>query len=146
MWHCLRTIRPWCGWLVLWAAAAGCSSSKMDESLIQSSEVGLQEAVKLVEGNQCSQAMPILDKCINEGGLNADLLSTALVQRARCHIDAGNTDAAGQDLERAEQGTAPLDQLYLAKGLLMKKLGKAQEANAEFAKAKKISPKLKIPQ
>lgn len=142
----LRMIRPGCGGLILWAAlAGGCSSNKMDQSLIQSSEVGLQEALKLVEDNQCSRAISILDKCINEGGLNADLLATALVQRARCHIDAGNTEAAEQDLDRAEQGAAPLDQLYLTKGLLMKQLGKAQEANTEFAKAKRISPKIKIP-
>ncbi len=69
-------------WLVLLIVLAGCSGSKMDESVIQSSEVNLQEAIKLVEGNQCAQALPMLDKCINEGGLNADLLSTALIQRA----------------------------------------------------------------
>lgn len=118
----------------------------MDQSVIQSSEVGLQESIKLIEGKQCSQALPILEKCINDGGLNADLLSIALLQRARCHIDAGNLEAATQDLERAEQGTAPPDQLSLTKGLLLRKQGKTSEANAEFAKAKKISPKLKIPQ
>ena len=142
----LRLTSPWCSWLLLWTTLAGCSSSKMDQSVIQSSEVGLQEAIKLVDSNQCSQALPILDKCISEGGLNADLVSMAFVQRARCHIDAGNTDAAGKDLEQAEQGSAPPDQFHLAKGLLLKKLGKTQEANAEIAKAKKISPKIKIPQ
>lgn len=118
----------------------------MDKSVIQSGEVGLQEATKLVESNQYAQALPLLEKCISDGGLNADLLSMALIQRARCYIDAGNTDAAGQDLEHAEQGAAPPEQLHLAKGLLLRKKGKSQEAAAEFAKAKKISPKIKIPQ
>lgn len=125
---------------------AGCSGGSMDQSVIQSSEIGLQEAIKLVEGNQYSQALPILEKCIGDGGLNADLLSIALIQRARCYIDAGNTDGAAQDLERAEQGSAPLDQFHLARGLLLRKQGKAQEASAEFTKAKKIAPKIKIPQ
>ncbi len=143
-----RTLLQRCSvWgICLLAAMAGCSGSGMDESLVQSGETGLQEAIKLIESNQAGQAMPLLEKSINQGGLNADLLSMALVLRARCHIEAGNTDAAAQDLDRAEQGSAPLDQFHLTKGLLLKKLGKAQEASAEFAKAKKISPKIKIPQ
>lgn len=135
-----------CLCLVVGAILAGCSAGSIDQSVIQSGEVGLQEAIKLVEDKHCDQALPILDKCINDGGLNADLLSMALVQRARCYVEAGNTDAAAQDLDRAEQGAAPLDQFHLAKGLLLKKQGNTAEANAEFAKAKKISPKLKIPQ
>ncbi len=132
--------------VVLFLVPTGCSNGTMDKNVIQSGEVGLQEATKLVEGNQYAQALPILDKCINDGGLNADLLSMALIQRARCHVDAGNTEAAAQDLERAEQGSAPPDQFHLAKGLLLRKQGKSAEASAEFAKAKKASPKIKIPQ
>lgn len=140
----LRLLSP--AWLALIVVGLGCSGGSMDQNTIQSGEVGLQEAIKMVESNQCSQALPILEKSISEGGLNADLLSLALVQRARCHIEAGNTEAAAQDLDRAEQGAAPQDQFHLVKGLLLRKQGKAQEATAEFSKAKKLSPKIKIPQ
>ncbi len=133
----------------LWLSAVvlfGCSQGNVDQSVVQAGETGLQEAINLVENNQCSQALPTLNKCIEQGGLNADLLSMAFVQRARCHIDAGNTEAAAQDLERAEQGSAPAEQICLVKGLLLKKQGKTKEAAAEFSKAKKLSPKIKIPQ
>ena len=134
------------GIVFLWIASAGCSSGQVGQSVIQTGETSLQEAIKLVESNQFDQALPLLDKCINTGGLNADLLSGALVHRARCHIETGKTDEASQDLERAEQGSAPMDQLYVTKGLLLRKQGNSQGASAEFAKAKKLSPKIKIPQ
>lgn len=126
-------------------SVSGCSGTGLSEQAVQTGEVGLQEAIKFVDAGQCTQALPILDKCIAAGGLNADLLSTALVQRARCHVDAGNTEAADKDLQNAEQGSPPLDQFHLVRGLLYKKLGKTKQATEEFAKAKKVSPKIKIP-
>lgn len=139
----------WClrvsGLLALAIVITGCFGDGVAKDTVAAGEVGLQEASQLVDSGQYSQARPLLDKCIKDGGLNADLLAKALVLRARCHIDASNTEAAEQDLEHALQGSPPMEQYHLAKGLLLRKLGKTQEASAEIAKAKRIAPKLKVP-
>jgi tetratricopeptide (TPR) repeat protein len=133
-------------WLLLACLfTIGCSGDSLSTQEVATSEVGLQKANESMEKASYSEALPLLDQCISQGGLNVDLLSDALVKRARCQIELGSLEAAQADLDRAEQGSAPLDQFHLTRGLLYRKQGKAPQAAEEFAKAKKLSPKIKIP-
>ena len=124
--------------------AAGCGG-KVPEKDNRTAQVAFDDAVKLVEAESYSQALPLLESAIAAGGLSADLYAEALLLRSRCHADAGALDKAEADLTLSEQGSPSPAKFQFAKGTLLSKQGKKAEADAAFKAAKKIDPSIKLP-
>ncbi|MCY2983032.1 MAG: hypothetical protein NTY15_05270 [Planctomycetota bacterium] len=124
--------------------ATGCGG-KVPEKDNRTAQVAFDDAVKLVETESYSQALPLLESAIATGGLSADLYAEALLLRSRCHADAGALDKAEVDLTLSERGSPSPAKFQLAKGALLSKQGKKAEADAAFKAAKKIDPTIKLP-
>jgi tetratricopeptide (TPR) repeat protein len=122
----------------------GCSAT-IPEKDNRTAQVAFDEAIKLVETESYSQALPLLESAIATGALSADLYAEALLLRSRCHAEAGALDKAEADLTLSEQGSPSPAKFQLAKGTLLLKQGKKAEADAAFKAAKKIDPSIKLP-
>ena len=130
--------------LIACCLATGCGG-KVPEKDNRTAQVAFDDAVKLIETESYSQALPLLESAIATGGLSADLYAEALLLRSRCHADAGALDKAEADLTLSEQGSPSPAKFQLAKGTLLSKQGKKAEADAAFKAAKKIDPSIKLP-
>ena len=122
----------------------GCGGQVTVDSA-RSSQVSYDEALTLVNSGSYSQALPLLNKAIESGGLSADIYADALLLRSRCYCDAGDLEKGEADLSHAEQGTPNPAQFEIAKGTLLFKKGKKAEADAAFKAAKKIDKSAVIP-
>jgi len=123
---------------------AGCSGN-VPEKDNRIAQVAFDDAIKLVDAESYSQALPLLENAIASGGLSADLYAEALLLRSRCFSDAGDLGKAEADLTLSEQGSPNPAKFQLAKGTLLSKQGKKAEADAAFKAAKKIDATIKLP-
>lgn len=130
--------------LVLLASCVACSKQVPVEAN-RTSQVSLDEAIQLVQSGSYSQALPLLEKAIASGGLQADTLADAYTYRARCYADANEIEKATQDLSFAEQGSASPALYLVAKGTLLHKQGKKAEAETAFRNAKQIDKNVVVP-
>lgn len=130
--------------LLFATAIAGCGNG-MSKSDIQSAQSASEKAAELEKTGAYQEALPLIDSAITMGGLNPDQLAEAYLLRARCYCVAGKLTEAEQDLGIAEQGSPNPASWHFSRAILLSKQGKAAESKAEFAKATRIDPKLKMP-
>ncbi|MDX1925438.1 MAG: tetratricopeptide repeat protein [Pirellulaceae bacterium] len=124
---------------------AGCSGG-MTEKDLQSAQSAAEKAIELEKSGSYAEAFPLVDGAITKGGLNPDQLAEAYLLRARCLCAAGKLEEAERDLGFAEQGSPNPASWHFSRAILLAKQNKAGESKAEFAKAVRIDPKLKMPQ
>lgn len=124
---------------------AGCSGGGMSASQLQSAQEAFEKALECESNGKYADALPLVESAVSKGGLNPDQLSEAYLLRSRCYSIAGKTDLAEKDLSTAEQGSPSPSSYSFSKAILLAKQSKANESKAEFAKALKINPKLKMP-
>lgn len=128
--------------LLLFSLGCGGAVSK---NVIQSAQVSLDSAVDLEKGGKYAEAIPLISSAIAQGGLNADQFCEAYLLRARCYSYEGKLDEAMKDIEAAEQGSPNPANWHYSRAIVFAKQNKSTESKAEFAKAVKIDPKLKMP-
>lgn len=129
--------------LLALAGSIGCGNGGMSGATLKSAQEVFDQAIALESSKKYSEILPLLNKVLQDGGLNPDQLSEAYLLRARCHCEAGATTEAEKDLELAEQGAPDPASYHLTRAILLSKLNKVAESKAEMAKAIKINPKLK---
>ena len=118
----------------------------MSEADLQSAQTSAEKAIELEKSGNYTEAFPLVDGAITKGGLNPDQLSEAYLLRARCLCAADKLEDAERDLGMAEQGSPNPASWHFSRAILFAKQKKTAESKAEFAKAVKIDPKLKMPQ
>ena len=123
----------------------GCGGG-LPTSQLQSVQVAAEKAAELEKSGSYAEAFPLIDGALTKGGLNPDQLSEAYLIRSRCHCAAGKLVEAERDLGFAEQGAPNPASWHFSRAILLGKQNKASESKAEFAKAARIDPKLKMPQ
>ena len=129
--------------LLALAGSIGCGNGGMSGATLKSAQEVFDQAIALESSKKYSEILPLLNKVLQDGGLNPDQLSEAYLLRARCHCEAGATNEAEKDLELAEQGAPDPASYHLTRAMLLAKLNKPAESKAEMAKAVKMNPKLK---
>lgn len=103
------------------------------------------KAVESESHGSIVEALNSIDIAITTGGLNPDLLAQAYLLRARCRSQNGDLVGAEEDIGLAELGTPNPSQLHWTKAIYSDAKGEKQEAKAEFSKARKLDPSLKLP-
>ena len=127
--------------LVLPGCGGGIATSQL-----QSAQLAAEKAAELEKSGSYAEAFPLIDGAITNGGLNPDQLSEAYLIRARCHCAAGKLQEAERDISFAEQGAPNPASWHFSRAILLAKQNNSAESKAEFAKAVRIDPKLKMPQ
>jgi tetratricopeptide (TPR) repeat protein len=125
--------------------AIGCGGGTMSESQLKNAQGSFEQAAMMEADGKHAEALPLIEAAMSKGGLNPDQLSEAYLIRSRCYSLANKTDMAEKDIASAEQGSPNPASLSFTKAILLAKQSKAAESKAEFAKAVKINPKLKMP-
>jgi len=133
----------YCLFILSAVGSIGCGNGGMSGTTLKSAQEIFDQAIALESSKKYSEILPLLNKVLQEGGLNPDQLSEAYLLRARCHCEAGATNEAEKDLELAEQGAPDPANYHFTRATLLSKLNKVAESKAEMAKAIKINPKLK---
>jgi tetratricopeptide (TPR) repeat protein len=123
----------------------GCGGG-MSVAELQSAQMAADKATELEKSGSYAEALPLIDSAITKGGLNPDQLSEAYLLRARCLCAADKLEDAERDVGMAEQGSPNPASWHFSRAILFAKQKKVAESKAEFAKAVKIDPKLKMPQ
>ena len=133
-------------WTVIVACLvlSGCGG-ELSKSDLQSAQSAAEKATELEKSGSYAEAFPLVDGAITKGGLNPDQLSEAYLLRARCRCAAGKLEEAVRDIGFAEQGSPNPVSWHFSRAILLAKQHKAAESKAEFAKAVRIDPKLKMP-
>lgn len=80
---------------------------------------------------------------IEGGGLNADFLADAFLQRARCLAELGHYDEAHEALDVVAQG-AELDKWHVARAFVYRKQGEEGKSQAEMEQAIAINPEIEL--
>lgn len=133
-------------WMVMAACLllTGCGSD-LSKSDLQSAQTAAEKAIELEKAGSYAEAFPLVNEAITKGGLNPDQLSEAYLLRARCYCAADKLEDAQRDLGFAEQGSPNPSSWHFSRAILLAKQKKTSESKAEFAKAVRIDPKLKMP-
>lgn len=123
---------------------AGCSNG-LSKSQLESAQAASEKASELEKSGSYAEALPLIDAAISKGGLNPDQLSEAYLLRARCSCALDKLEDAERDVGFAEQGSPNPASWHFTRAILFAKQKKSADSKAEFAKAVRIDPKLKMP-
>jgi tetratricopeptide (TPR) repeat protein len=133
--------RAFAGLLLL--AAAGCGApGEEHEDLRRSAYTNYGEGVAAFNSNDRATALTKLTAALDGGGLNPDVACDARVKRAVCFAAAGKYDEALADLEKNGPGASNPEAVEAARSYIYRKQGKAAEAQAALAKARRYNPRI----
>jgi tetratricopeptide (TPR) repeat protein len=124
----------------------GCTQPQVEANATADAQAAFDRAATALSAGNYSAARGDFDAALKAGGLTVDNYVEALLGRAMCLADAGEFDAAMADITQAEQGVMEPERLHVARGFLLIKKGDAAAGQAEYAAAKKLNPKVTIPQ
>lgn len=122
----------------------GCGQ-QVSENTLRNAQVTFDDALAKEASGDLTGALPLIEAALTNGGLNPDQLADGYLLRARCYCTAGELEKAQADIDMADQGAPNPAKMHLTRGMLLEKQGKSAEAKAEFSKAKKADPTLKLP-
>ena len=128
--------------LMLTVWLCGCSSQVAPDKRANA-ETAYGEAIEALEQHDYGLAKTRLTEALEAGGLRADQLIDAYIQRAVCLARLGEFEAAHADLDAAAQGPADMDVVYAARSFVFAKEGRASEAAAKLNQARAINPQIK---
>lgn len=135
--------------LLLWVLSClifpGCGGGAIPEGSAASAQHAFDLGNDQFMQQKYAEAEAAFTKSLETPGLNPDLLIEALLTRARARVELGSLDAAMEDVVAAEQGATEPEQVCVVKGLILRKKGRESEAKAEFARARKLNPRVVIP-
>jgi tetratricopeptide (TPR) repeat protein len=130
--------------LIAISLTAGCVPG-MSRATVQETQLLAEQAFELEGSNRASEALPLIDRAIRQGGLDPDQLANAYLLRARCYCAAGKLDEAEQEIALAERGSPDPAQWHYTQATLLSKQGKTVESSREFSKAKMFNAALTAP-
>jgi tetratricopeptide (TPR) repeat protein len=127
------------------ALLAGCGNGQPSELSVAQTMQKLHDADEAFERKDYNGALPLLTEAIAGPGLHADMLGDAYRKRAVCHLELGDLDQAGKDLEKAEEGGAVGASYYETLGRLALKQGDKSRAKEAYAQAIAADPNTSVP-
>lgn len=127
------------------SAIVGCGGNGVPAENAATAQQSYDQGLEAFEAGRLADARPLFDASLTSGGLPVDLIVDAYLKRAMCAADAQDFAAAEADIAAAEQGAMEIDQVHVARGFLLMKKGDQAGADAEFAAAKKLNPKVVLP-
>ena len=107
--------------LVVVAVVAGCQSNQANPATMQTNYASLAQADEAYAAKNYSVALKHYDESISSGLIQPDVQAEALVKRAVCRMETGDSAGATDDLSRAEQGGAAGDEFENARKRLVAK-------------------------
>lgn len=123
----------------------GCGPAEVGTNKRQDSLTAFEKGLEQEQSGNSAEALKLAEQSLSGGGLSPDHLAQAYLLRSRCRSLAGDVAGAESDLELAEQGSPSDALLHWTKATLLDAKGKASEAKAEYAKAAKLDPSIKLP-
>ncbi len=123
----------------------GCGGTEVAATSLADAQAAFDRALAAVGNGDYASARTDFDVAIKSGGLTVDNYVEALLKRSMCLSVAGEYEAAEADIAMAEQGATELEDVHIARGFLLAKKGDSAGAQAAFAEAKKINPKVVLP-
>jgi tetratricopeptide (TPR) repeat protein len=124
-------------------SALGCSApGEEHEDLRRTAYANYGEGLHAFESNDRATALTKLTAALEGGGLNPDVACDARVKRAVCLAGAGKYDEALADLEKNGPGASNPEAVEGARSYIYRKQGKAAEAQAALAKARRYNPRI----
>jgi tetratricopeptide (TPR) repeat protein len=129
--------------VLLATSALGClAPGEEHEDLRRSAYANYGEGLTAFESNDRATALTKFTAALEGGGLNPDAACDARVKRAVCLAAAGKYDEALADLEKNGPGASNPEAVEAARSYLYRKQGKAAEAQAALAKARRYNPRI----
>ncbi|MBX3426088.1 MAG: hypothetical protein KF688_10445 [Pirellulales bacterium] len=124
---------------------AGCGSSGGSEhgDARIAASAACEAGEKAFEQGDFTTAEVELRKAVDSRLLNLDVYCSASVKLAVAEAAAGKFAEAAARLDDLERGAPNLDEVYAARAFLLGKQGNKAGAQAEFAKAKRLNPRIK---
>jgi Tfp pilus assembly protein PilF len=124
----------------------GCGGSEVDSEVLATAQQSYDQGKAAFDSGDFNAAKSSLDDALkNPAGLNSDIYVDALIKRAISLAIAGDFPAAEVDIAEAERGATEMDQVYLARSILLQQQGDQAGADREMKNAKKANPKLVVP-
>lgn len=123
----------------------GCGGTEVAATSLADAQAAFDRGMAAVAKGDYSSARGDFDVAVKSGGLTVDNYVEALLNRSMCLSVAGEYEAAEADIAAAEQGATELEQVHVARGFMLAKKGDSAGAQAAFAEAKKINPKVVLP-
>jgi tetratricopeptide (TPR) repeat protein len=120
---------------------AGCGSSEVIETR-ENAYAAVAAGDQAFQSRDYATAAERYAVAVNGGGLNPDAYASAAVKLAVSYGALKKFDEAHAMLDKLEQGAPNLDEIHAARSFVLKKQGKAAEARAAFAKARRINPRI----
>ena len=137
-----RQIRAAGVWCALTICIAGCTGQMSPQKIADAGQA-LETAKVEASGGNWDAAVKNFDAAL-AGGLNADQYAEAYLGRAVARANTGNFDGALEDISKAERGPPAPEDIHALRGYVLQKGDKAG-ADREFAEAKKLNPRVRIP-
>jgi tetratricopeptide (TPR) repeat protein len=125
----------------LWLLA-GCGGQTEVVNTRQNAYAAAAQADQAFQSRDYATAAERYAVAVNGGGLNPDAYASAAVKLAVSYGALKKFDEAHAMLDKLEQGAPNLDEINAARSFVFKKQGKAAEARAAFAKAKRFNPRV----
>ena len=126
--------------LALIISAAGCGNSpELPEQVRVGAQQSLKEGLAAFESRDYATALAKLDEAIASGGVYSGSIVDARVKRAVALAATGDAAAANSELDELEQNAPDLDLIYAARSYILAKQGKAAEARAALAQARRYN-------
>jgi hypothetical protein len=123
--------------------AVGCGSTAAEhETGRKAAYAAYNEALRAYDAKNYSAAEPQFTAAIEARGLNPDIYCSAVAKRAACWAVAGKLPEALAELEQLGPAASNMDEILALQSFIFKKQGKAAEARAAFAKARRINPRI----
>lgn len=123
----------------------GCGGNQVPADSVATAQSALDEAEELIVSGQAAEALPLLQTAVSTSGLDVDQYVEAVLLRAQCYAATGELEKAQADLDEAEQGAPNPALWHFTRAIVFDAQGDAAAAKKEFARAKRLDPKLKMP-
>jgi tetratricopeptide (TPR) repeat protein len=126
-------------------ASSGCSGGAPAETYV-TAQTSFDAGLESMQTGNHAQAVEQFTAAIDAGGLTADLLETALVQRAVARAEAGDPATALLELDAAQARVSNVAAVHQGRARVHFLKGDKSLAKSEFQRAQSLNRTLKAPQ
>jgi tetratricopeptide (TPR) repeat protein len=129
--------------VVTFAGSCGCGGSSDLAHTRETAYAAVQVGQTAFAARNYAAAADKLEPAISSGMLNVDVYCQATVELAISYAADGKYDEALAALDKLTAEAPNQAEILAARGFVFKKQGKAREAAAALAQARKLNPKIK---
>lgn len=140
-----KSRRCWTTALIAAVTLPGCggdAGAKLEDTR-KAAYAAFNAAVESFNAGDYAAAEPKLTEALDLNGLNGDVFCDATTKRAVCWGASGKYDAAIADLDKLGAAAPNQGEIFAARAFILKKQGKAAQANAAMAQARKFDRTIK---